>query len=176
MSNKILSIALIGKNRIGLISDLTRYMYNEGANIQKSRMIGYNSSFIISLEADVPKNFHVNNIKSNFKNDINMFDTESVNQLSNLIKLDNKNTYNASISINLSDTPGIIHNTASILSENNININELQSDVDIAAFSNIPLFKLYINAAVPKKLHIGDLYSKITNDTNLLGSIEIKSA
>ena len=49
MNNHILSVAMIGKNRIGLISDLTKFIYKKGANIHKSRMIGYDSSFLIQF-------------------------------------------------------------------------------------------------------------------------------
>ena len=173
MINKVTSIALIGKNRIGLVSDLTKYIYNKGANIQKSRMVAYDSNFIISLEFLSDSNFKLSKFKNTFKDEIATLNSDTIIELKNLNKTNYKNTYEASISISLSDTPGIIHKTTQILSENNININELRSDVEISGFTNTPLFKLDLDISVPNQLNIGNIYNKINLDKNLEGIISI---
>jgi len=173
MSSKILSIAMMGKNRIGLISDLTKYIYTNGANIHKSRMVGYSGSFIISLKANVPVHFNFNNLQHTFQNELEIFNTTNITELDNLYKSTKKDTYNAKISVSLADTPGIIHNTAYVLANNNININELRSDIDAGAFTNTPLFKLDIDASIPNKINIGELYTKIYDNTELQGVISI---
>ena len=175
MNNHILSVAMIGKNRIGLISDLTKFIYKKGANIHKSRMIGYDSSFLISLQARTDNKLNAKIIEKEFKDEIEIFTADSVTEFTNFEKPLSISTYNASINITLSDTPGIIHKTTSILAKNNININELRSDVELSPFTNSPLFKLNINAAIPNIINLGELYTNITDNQDLVGLIEIKA-
>ena len=63
MNPKNISLALIGKNRIGLVSDFTKFIYEKQGNILKSRMLGYNSSFILSLNIDTPEKFSIRNLQ-----------------------------------------------------------------------------------------------------------------
>ena len=118
MNPKNISLALIGKNRIGLVSDFTKFIYEKQGNILKSRMLGYNSSFILSLNIDAPDKFSIRNLQKSFEKDIEIFDNYSIIKLDNKPKKNNSNYYKTNININLADTPGIIHRTTDVLAKN----------------------------------------------------------
>lgn len=174
MNPKNISLAIIGKNRIGLVSDFTKFIYDKQGNILKSRMLGYNSSFILSLNIDAPDKFSIKNLQESFKKDIEIFDNNSIIKLDNKQKKSNFNHYKTNININLADTPGIIHRTTNVLANNKIDINELVSDIDFSAFSSVPLFNLSIEAAVPSHINIGKLYNEITDVNRQEGSLSIE--
>ena len=171
---KNISLAFIGKNRIGLVSDFTKFIYEKEGNILKSRMLSYNSSFLLSLNIDVPNRFSISNLEDRFKKDIEIFDNNSFIRFNNNKKKSQFKQYKMNININQADTPGIIHRTTNILSKNEIDIKELISDIDYSPFSNIPLFNLSIEADVPSRIKIGKLYNEIIDINNQEGSLTIE--
>ena len=167
MSTKLVSMAMIGRNRVGFVSEFTKFIYDKGANIHKSRMIGYQNDFIITFNAEFPESLDQKKIIHKFENEILPINTESIYKLNNLEKKNNVECYKANIAISLADTPGIIHKTTSVLASENINIDELRSDREIAGFSNTPLFKLDLEVSIPNSKDI----SKIYNSLNLNGEL-----
>ena len=161
MSTKLVSMAMIGRNRVGLVSEFTKFIYDKGANIHKSRMIGYQDDFIITFNADFPEDLYEKKIIDKFENEIIPLNTESVHKLNNLEKYNSNECYKANISISLADTPGIIHKTTSI--------DELRSDREIAGFSNTPLFNLDLEVSIPNKKDISRIYSKLNLNGELNG-------
>ena len=139
---KTITMSLIGKNRVGLISNITKQLWNDNVNITKSNMIKLNDNFVLSMSANIPNKLNI---------DTSYFIPNDIMINNGFIKLENNYIQNASnipikINVSMADTPGIIHETTKILAENNLDISELSSDITPAPISGNDLFNLKIIA------------------------------
>lgn len=165
MRNKIIKVALLGKNHPGFISSFTKIIYDQGANIEKSKMVAYGDQFLINLQVNTPKSFDTKIF------DYTYFDNVKPKNTTTFKKID---SYDVNLAMNLADTPGIIHNTAKIFAEYNCNINKLSSDTELSAFSNIPLFKLDMTVSVPKVVTINEIEEQISENQFISGVTVLK--
>ena len=142
--NKLKNFTLIGKNKIGLISDVTKTIFNSGTNIINTNLKRYNDDVILSVEAEIPEKVKI----SDFLIDNNCYLIED-----NLDIM--KDLYNnVFLKIQLSDSPGIIHTTTAELATYNANIMRLNAFTTIAPHSSMDLFNLNINAEIPKMVDL----------------------
>jgi glycine cleavage system regulatory protein len=127
--NKIVNVGLIFKNRVGIVSQVSKKIFENGGNITKSNMVKLGNHFAFDLTATYPKEYN-----------ISIFDNIDTSDL--LIPIED--TYNTKIRLYSSDNPGIIHSTCEKLEGLNADITNLTSSVTPAPFSNGPLFSLEV--------------------------------
>ena len=139
--SKLIKSTFINKISIGLVSRITKEIFDGNINILKSQMIRNNHLFILRTECLLKDTNIMNNIINKYSSD-NLFDI--------IAKSDYhiyKDMKKVNISIDCADTPGIIHDSTKILSDMNIDIETLQSDTNIAPLSGSYIFNmnLYIH-------------------------------
>jgi len=127
--NKIVNVGLIFKNRVGIVSQVSRKIFENGGNITNSNMVKLGNHFAFDLTATYPKEYN-----RNIFDDINTSDL--------LIPIED--TYNTKMRLYSSDNPGIIHSTCEKLEGLNADITSLTSTVTPAPFSSGPLFSLEV--------------------------------
>ena len=130
--NKFVTFTLIGKNKPGLITNIFKELHQKNININQSKMQSFNNNFVISANAEIHHNVNINQIIDKYSN---------IKDLNKDIGKENE-FYQAKIKVNNANEPGIIHNTTQIISNQDINIDSLESYTTRAPISSIQLFNL----------------------------------
>ena len=152
--NKLRHFTIIGKNQIGLISNITKTIFDSGSNIINTNIKRYNNDIIMSVSAEVSDKIKTNEFITN--NDYYLIE----NNLNIMKDLYN----NIFLKVQLSNSPGIIHTTTAILDKFDVNILNLNAYTTIAAHSSMDLFKLNINAERPKMMDLYFIKRKLIKD------------
>ena len=127
---KIVNVGLIFKNRVGIVSQVSKRIFENDGNITRSEMIKLGNHFAFDLTATFYSEY-----------DSKMFDDIKTSDL--IVPI--KDTYNTKMRLYSCDNPGIIHSTCEKLESFNADITRLSSSVTPAPFSNGPLFSLYVD-------------------------------
>ena len=159
--SKIIKSTFINKNSIGLISRITKDIFEENINILKSQMIRSNNLFVLRTECLLKDANIMNDITNKYSSD-NLFDI--VAQSDHPIDLEKVN-----ISIDCADTPGIIHDSTKILSDMNIDIESLESDTDIAPLSGSHIFNMHMQINIPNGVTIDEINNNLDEITDKYG-------
>lgn len=140
--NKVVNVGLIYKNRIGIVSQVSKRIFVNNGNIINSEMIKLGNHFAFDLNATFQ----------------NKYDNKMFDNIENSYKPDPrhlKDSYKTNIRLYSSDSPGIIHSTSEKLESLNADITRLSSFITPAPFSAGPIFSLNvefnINRSYPKE-------------------------
>ena len=183
--NKTVNVGLIFKNSIGIVSEVSRKVFNNGGNITQSSMMKLGNHFAFDLTATFPDktktqmfaremNYkptvksligtNVHGLESSAINGHNIFNTSG-----NYMPILTDDTYRSRIKLYSSDNPGIIHSTSEKLESLNADIISLKSTVTPAPFSSGPLFSLVadfnINRDISKEM-IKETMEDVVNKYN----------
>jgi len=155
--NKIVNVGLIFKNRVGIVSQVSKRIFENDGNIINSEMIKLGNHFAFDLNAT-------------FRNE---YDNKIFDNIENLYKHKHlkdeylKDVYKTGIRLYSSDNPGIIHSTSEKLESLNADITRLSSFVSPAPFSSGPLFSLNvefnINRSYPKDYILEQMQDVVNN-------------
>ncbi|MDD3065781.1 MAG: hypothetical protein PHI20_01665 [Endomicrobiaceae bacterium] len=129
MTKKLLSLSAIGKDQTGIVSSISEVLFEMGCNIENSTMTLLSGQFAMILLIAYPKTADVSKIKSKLKAVFNNLGLHSsVNEIDDNTK--NIKTYgDYVISLYGADKPGIVYNISKYLSDNNVNITDVQTSV-----------------------------------------------
>jgi glycine cleavage system transcriptional repressor len=147
-----LVISALGGDRPGLVSDITKAIYDCGGNVVDSRMVVLGGEFAVML------------LVSGEWNQIAKIETvmESLQRTQNLTIV-TKRTETAkgqaqaapySVEVVAIDHPGIVHQVANFLSGFNINIQELRTDRYAAPHTGTPMFSVHMVIHIPAQIQI----------------------
>lgn len=129
-------LKLIGPDKPGIVSDISGLITNNGANIEESRMIRLGSEFCIMILISISEN-NFNVLKKELENLSEMkFDYSKTSKISS------KEQPNYFIDLYGADNEGIVNKVSDILSKNNVNILELNTDTHNAPISGTTLFHM----------------------------------
>ena len=136
----------ISKNYTGLIKKITKDIYNSGINIEKSQMIVTKENILILNTFTPYQNQDIMNSISNKYNEENIKSLIDINKI-------NANRYKKLITMNTYDNTGIIHDTSNILSDNDIDIINLNTDSKLAPFTSSKVFNMDIVIDIPTRIN-----------------------
>lgn len=159
-------LTAFGRDRVGIVRDVTEILYKFNLNIDDSSMIRLNNEFTIMLILEDNNNCNMDILKEEFKR------VEKKNSLEIFIKEIEKtgsfkkesNIYN--IIAYGEDKVGIIYKISKLLTEHNINIINLFTEKEES------LYVVIIKVEVEKKLDIENL-KKGLNDLKKELALEI---
>ena len=143
MSTNLINIGLIFKNRIGIVSSITKSIFQNQGNIKHSSMVKLGDHFAFDLSADFPEG---TDSKIVFKN------VESAKKMKVI-----DDNYKAKAKLSCSDNPGIIHSTAEALEKLQADITQLNSHVTRAPFSSMELFNMEVEFHVDRGINKGSI-------------------
>jgi len=148
--NEYLVVTAVGQDRAGIVDELSRILLNADLNIEDSRMSVLGGEFAIILlvsgSFDALQAFMTQQSK-----------LEEALHLNLLLKItearkpvQNKIAYK--IKIVGMDNPGIVHRLTRFLSQNNINIEDLETDSYPAPHTGTPMFSVIMTVDIPNEL------------------------
>ena len=170
---KYFVISALGKDRPGIVNQLSKAILDCGCNIEDSRMTVLGGEFalilmvsghwgaITRLERQVPV------LEKKLELTILARHTEPRTAV--------QDTVPYTVDVVAMDHPGIVHDIADFFATRDINIEELSTWTYPAAHSGAPMFSLNMTVSLPAGVHIGRLRDEFTgfcDNLNLDATIE----
>lgn len=150
-----LVISALGKDRPGIVDQLSKTILEDGGNIVDSRMTVLGGEFAIllmvegnwnslaKLETAIPE------LEQRLALTIISKRTEQRTAASNLLPY--------AVDVVSMDHPGIVHHLASFFSQRNINIEDMSTTSYAAAHTGTPMFAVHMSVGIPGNIHIAAL-------------------
>jgi len=170
---KFLVISAIGKDRPGIVNELSKVIVDNGCNIEDSRMTVLGGEFalilmvsghwgaITRLERQVPV------LEKKLELTILARHTEPRTAVQDMVPY--------TVDVVAMDHPGIVHEIADFFATRDINIEEMSTWTYPAAHTGAPMFSLNMTVSLPAGVHIGRLRDEFTgfcDNLNLDATIE----
>jgi glycine cleavage system transcriptional repressor len=153
--NQLIVITAIGRDRAGVVHDLTRAVLDCGGNIVESRMTALGAEFamlllvsgnwatLTRLESDLDKVAKIGNLTVTIRR------TESRPQLEGMLPY--------AVDVVCLDQPGIVYNIAGFFSDRKIDIADLSTRSYAAAHTGSPMFSVQLAINIPASVQIAAL-------------------
>ncbi len=156
---------LVGKDRPGIVDDLSTYLFQRSANIEDSRMVAMGGCFsVMTLFSCSAQD--LDRIKADLDDlrrlgfQVSLHEAEDPTAVPTSVALPLK------IEVVSMDHPGIVQKVVHVLHNFNISITSLETHVFRAPLSGAPLFDLLLEAGVPEGVPI----SKVKEELDQLAS------
>ena len=156
-----LVISALGKDRPGIINDLSKAIYDLGLNITDSRMTVLGGEFAILLLVDGQWNQlarledEVADLEQQLGLTIVTRRTEPRKAGADLLPY--------AVEVVSLDHPGIVHHLARFFSERGINIEDMSTASYAAAHTGTPMFAVNMHVGIPSDIHIAALREEFMN-------------
>jgi glycine cleavage system transcriptional repressor len=145
-------LTLTGKDRVGIVDDVTELLLGVSGNIETSRMARLGGEFAILMLVSLPTQQLPN---------LDKVTGALIDQGFKVTTIQTDHTHAETypgwlsyhIDISGADHEGVLHQIARHLSQRGIAIEELESGTTRAPISGTPLFKLAVRVAVPPNLN-----------------------
>lgn len=151
----LLVISALGKDRPGIVDELTQPILDYGCNLMDSRMTVLGGEFAIlllvagnwntlaRLEKTIPE------LEQQLGLTIICKRTEEKSSAANLLPY--------AVEVVAMDHPGIVHHLAGFFSKRNINIEDMVTATYAAAHTGTPMFSVNMSVGIPSDIHIASL-------------------
>jgi glycine cleavage system transcriptional repressor len=145
---KYMILSLVGKDRPGIVDEVSGFLLAHGGNIEDSRMAAMGGRFSIMTLFSCPEG-RIEGIKKDMPEltklgfEVSLHEAEDPNTVPRHPELPLK------MEVISMDHPGIVQRVVSILHRHNVNIQTLETKTSSAPLSGAPLFDLVLSAAVP---------------------------
>jgi len=152
-------VTAVGPDRPGLVGELTGHLHVGGANLLDSRMVNLRGQFaiVLLLEADagrgaalaasLPEAGHAMGLK--------VFVEPQQGEARPIAGVPYRlKTYS-------SDQPGIVHRVTDLLRSHGVNIEDLETRQESAAFAGTPLFTMDLLVSVPPSVTVRKLRAEL---------------
>ena len=150
-----LVISALGKDRPGIVNQLSKAIYELDCNVSDSRMTVLGGEFAILLMVEGPWNLlakledQVPELQDRLHLTIISRRTEE--------RAGNANLLPYGVDVVSLDHPGIVYSLASFFSDKNINIEDMTTSSYAAAHTGTPMFSVRMNIGIPADIHIAAL-------------------
>ena len=163
-----LIINAFGPDKLGLVSKISKVILSFNGNIENSKMILLESDFTILMLINIDKK-NIKNLKEKLKdiNDLEISFKETNPKVNNIKYI----TY--SFSITVADNEGIIYLYSNLFKKNQINIENMETEINNAPISGFPMFTMKSLLNIPSKINIAN-FKKDLKDIAQENNIEYK--
>ena len=138
-------LSVIGPDKSGIVSEISKIVKNYSGNIEKSRMIRLGDFFTIMVLISINKN-NIENMNKELDNYSNY--QISIHELKNNLNDINEDIH--TIHLNGIDNEGLVYQITNELAELDINIEELKTNTENAPMSGLTLFSLTAKISHPE--------------------------
>ena len=152
---KQLILTASGHDRVGLVGEFTELIQRFGGNVEASRMVRLGGDFAMLVFVTAPEKKIEGLRKSLADVHYSNFDVHS--RLSEVVDPVETGVKPCAITVLGADHIGIIHQVASYLAEQGINVENMTTEVVAAPMSGSPLFTMSAVVQVPPQLNTDDL-------------------
>ncbi|MFC1684222.1 glycine cleavage system protein R [Pseudomonadota bacterium] len=150
-----LVISALGKDRAGIVDQLSKTILEDGCNITDSRMtvLGGEFAILLMVEGNWNTLTKLEDILPQVGNKLGLTiiskRTEERQAEHNLLPY--------AIDVISLDHPGIVHHLASFFSQRSINIEDMSTSSYAAAHTGTPMFAVHMSVGIPAEIHIAAL-------------------
>jgi glycine cleavage system transcriptional repressor len=170
---KLLVISALGKDRPGIVNQLSRAVLEAGCNVEDSRMTVLGGEFALILMVSGVWNA-IAKLESQLKA------LEKKLELTLIAKTtapraDKLTMVPYAVDVVAMDHPGIVSGIAEFFSAREINIEDLSTWTYAAAHTGTPMFSLNMTISVPASVNIGalrDEFTRFCDELNLDATLE----
>ena len=153
---------LIGKDRPGIVDDVSSFLFERDANIEDSRMAAMGGRFsIVTLFSCSPEQLEA--IKPDLDQLRGLGFEVSLHRAENPAALPQRAELPLKIKIVAMDHPGIVQRIVRILHHRDVNIQSLNTEVIRAPLSGAPLFDLSLEAGVPSGVAVAEVKKELAD-------------
>ena len=158
---------LVGKDRPGIVDDVSTFLFERSANIEDSRMAAMGGRFSIMTLFSCDSE-QLESIEDGL-DDLRSLGFEiSIHEAEDPAAIPQKAELPLRFEVVAMDHPGIVQKVVSMLHRHNVNIQSLNTHTTSAPLSGAPLFDLMIEAAVPA----GEPIAKVKEELSKLAAEE----
>mmetsp|Transcript_5943 Transcript_5943/g.14079 ORF Transcript_5943/g.14079 Transcript_5943/m.14079 type:complete len:206 (-) Transcript_5943:158-775(-) len=143
LSTKNLIINAVGSDRTGIVSDMTKHVTDAGGNVGESQAAKLGKHFSLMMIVTVPEE-QVSKLKDQLDNmdDLNAAVFETSLDDSAASTVNPAIAYSGAFTLEGADNPGIVHKVTSILSNNGLSIDKMETSDYIAPHGGSVLFSM----------------------------------
>lgn len=172
-ARQYLVLSALGKDRPGIVNELSKAILDCGGNIEDSRMTVLGGEFALMMLVSGQWNAIA-------KLESRLAALQQKLELTIVAKHTSPRPARANmvpyvVDVVSMDHPGIVHDISEFFSRRGINIEELSTWTYPAAHTGTPMFSLSMTISIPAELNIGQLRSEFTgfcDDLNLDATLE----
>ena len=166
---KYMILFLVGKDRPGIVDYVSTLLFDQGANIEDSRMATMGGCFSIMTLFSCTSD-QLEAIKENLEDLEKLGFQTSLHEAQDPTASSVRAELPFKIEVTAMDHPGIVQKVVQILKEHRVNITTLDTSVKSMPHSGAPLFDLILKANVPADAVIGKIKEELNElafDMNL---------
>jgi glycine cleavage system transcriptional repressor len=168
-----LVISVLGKDRPGIVNELSECILDAGGNIADSRMSILGGDFAVILMVSGNWNT-VAKIESQLAQLAETLDMTITSRRTEQRPV-RRDLLPYGVDVVALDHPGIVHHLASFFSAREINIQGMDTSTYCAAHTGTPMFNVHMTVEIPARLHIATLredFMEFCDQLNLDGVME----
>ena len=152
---------LVGKDRPGIVDDVSTLLFDQGANIEDSRMATMGGCFsIMTLFSCTSSQLEA--IEENLENLAKLGFQTSLHEAQDPTASPARAELPFKIEVTAMDHPGIVQKVVHILRHHDVNIEFLSTEVTRAPLSGAPIFNLTLEAGIPAEKPIAKVKGELT--------------
>jgi len=158
--NQSLAITAIGEDRPGIVNELTEVLLDADLNIEDSRMsvLGGEFAIILLVTGNDASIKSIQQKKDELENTLNL----SLLVKSTTSRSKNNDLASYTIRVEGMDNPGIVHKLARYLSQQGINIVNMQTKSSHAPHTGTPIFTVDMLVDIPAAQNIEQVQDEFT--------------
>ncbi len=171
--NQLIVISAVGRDRPGVVHELTRVVLDCGGNILESRMAALGSEFAMLLL--VSGSWHTPAKLESALNKLAEADGLAVTVRQTQQKEPSRDHLPYAVDVVCLDQAGIVYNLANFFTSRDIDIAELTTRSYAAAHTGAPMFAVQMNISIPQDVQISVLredFMEFCDQLNLDAIIE----
>lgn len=155
-------LTLTGKDRIGLVEEITQLLFNLGGNVETSRMARLGGEFAILMLVSMPAE-KLAQIEKDVEKLTSMGYKVTASRTEKTYADTHPDWQSFRIEVHGADDEGLIHQIAHYLSQCGINIESMDTHTVQAPESGTPLFDMIAVVSVPPNLAGQDWEEKLSS-------------
>ena len=157
---KYMILFSVGKDRPGIVDDVSTVLFQHDANIEDSRMAVMGGRFSImtlfSCETD-----QLEAIKNGLQGLKELGLDTSLHEAEEPMAVPRQAALPLKMEITALDHPGIVQKVVHILRKHKVNVESLNTQISRAPLSGAPLFNLNLEAAIPAEISISEIKGEL---------------
>jgi len=149
-----LVVTAVGPDRPGIASDFAGHVHDAGANLAETRMVNMRGQFaLLALVLGAPET--LDRVKARLRESAAALGLTF--EFSSAPKAAARQGVPFRLKTYSMDQPGIVHKVTTFLREHAINVEELETHLESAAFMGTPVFTMEILILVPRETNVKTL-------------------
>ena len=153
-----LVVTAVGPDRSGIASDFSGHVHAAGANLADSRMMNLRGHFALIALVEGSREV-LDDVKRRLREAGSSLGLTF--EFSAAPKADARKGVPFRLKTYSMDQPGIVHKVTSFLREQHINVEELETNLESAAFMGTPVFTMEIVMLVPSEANVKKLRKEL---------------